>query len=1230
MTRRCLPAVFLVASAFASPAPAHAIAPSVTTGGASISGGSAAILIGSASPGGETTTAWFRYATVSPGTCNDTFGTRAPSSGGAALGDGTSAEMFTESLAGLAPGTRYYFCAIASNATGTAYGSVVSFTTPLPPAVTTSPAQSIGSTSATLRATVNPGGANTTGWFRWATANPGACDDTFGARAPASDGQSFSGGSSTASLSQGIYGLTQGTTYYYCAIATNSEGTSYGAVLSFTTSQPPIVATAPATPVTGTGATLNGSADPAGLATTAWFRYGTVDPRTCDDTFGTRTPSTGGTSIAAGSEPLEFSNAVTGLVPATRYYYCAIARNVLGTSFGAVQSFSTPTTAPLVVTAGTSAATGRGATLHASVNPAGESATGWFRYAAVSPGACNDTFGTRAPSSGGAALGAGTSAQALSQSITGLSPGTTYYYCALSSNSVGATYGAVVSFTTPMAPGAATSPATSITGIGATLQGTVNPNRASTTGWFRYATVNPGTCDDSFGARAPDAGSERTFGAGAGISYHTQSISGLTPGTTYYYCAIASNAEGTSFGEVLSFTTLLPPAVATSAATLLTASSATLNGSANPGGTAATGWFRLGTSSPGACDDAFGTRAPSSGGTTLGAGTAPVDFARAVTGLAPATTYYYCAIAEGLGGKAFGAVQSFTTRASAPTVSNGGISSVTATGATLHATANPGGASTTGWFRYGTVSPGVCSDTFGTRAPSSDGSALGASMGAQAFSHTVSGLSPGTTYYYCPIVSSSEGTAFGWVASFTTPAAPAVTTSPATSIAGTSAGLVGAANPNGASTTGWFRYDTANPGACDDTFGTRAPSSYDYQLGSGSTPVAFSIMATGLAPATTYYYCAIAENAVGKQFGALVQFTTRAAAPTVTTAAPTEVTRDSAVLNGAAIPGGAETTGWFRWSASHPMDCNDTFGTRTPAVRGSALGAGAAPVSFSSAISGLTRGTTYFYCAIAQNSEGMTFGALERFVPGSAAPIVATNEAAGVGGEVATLSGTANPNGRSATGWFRLGDSSPAACDDTFGTRVPASGGVELGAGTAAVAFEESLSSLEPNQTYWYCAAAASVGGATFGDVRVFTTAPVPPQLTTLAAVVGAEGTVTLEGLANPRGIFTTTWFRVGEADPGVCDDTFGTRWPADGGTAVGAGRGAVAFAQDVTGLAPGQYYACALGSNPAGTGAGAVVSFEIPRPSRGRGSGGCGTGAPGQLAAVALGLLALLGRRRR
>ena len=57
------------------------------------------------------------------------------------------------------------------------------------------------------------------------------------------------------------------------------------------------------------------------------------------------------------------------------------------------------------------------AVLSAEANPFGASATGWFRYSTTNPGTCNDTFGTRIPTTGGTALGSGASYVPMSQTV---------------------------------------------------------------------------------------------------------------------------------------------------------------------------------------------------------------------------------------------------------------------------------------------------------------------------------------------------------------------------------------------------------------------------------------------------------------------------------------------------------------------------------------------------------------------------------------------------------------------------------------------------------------------------------------------------------------------------------------------------------------------------------------------------------------------------------------------
>ncbi|MBK8854857.1 MAG: hypothetical protein IPN10_12310 [Saprospiraceae bacterium] len=58
-----------------------------------------------------------------------------------------------------------------------------------------------------------------------------------------------------------------------------------------------------------------------------------------------------------------------------------------------------------------------------------------------------------------------------------------------------------------------------------------------------------------------------------------------------------------------------------------------------------------------------------------------------------------------------------------------------------------------------------------------------------------------------------------------------------------------------------------------------------------------------------------------------------------------------------------------------------------PVSGGTALGSGTASISFSEAITGLSANTTYYYCAIAENPSGLSFGQLLTFTTSQTAPI---------------------------------------------------------------------------------------------------------------------------------------------------------------------------------------------------------------------------------------------------
>jgi hypothetical protein len=102
----------------------------------------------------------------------------------------------------------------------------------------------------------------------------------------------------------------------------------------------PTVTTDPATDITPIGATLHGTADPRGVASSAFFQYGTTK------SYGKKTPVQSA-GVAPGAFPL--SAGVTGLKSSTTYHFRLVAQNADGKVNGPDRSFKTaaPTTTPV-------------------------------------------------------------------------------------------------------------------------------------------------------------------------------------------------------------------------------------------------------------------------------------------------------------------------------------------------------------------------------------------------------------------------------------------------------------------------------------------------------------------------------------------------------------------------------------------------------------------------------------------------------------------------------------------------------------------------------------------------------------------------------------------------------------------------------------------------------------------------------------------------------------------
>jgi hypothetical protein len=234
---------------------------------------------------------------------------------------------------------------------------------------------------------------------------------------------------------------------------------------------------------------------------------------------------------------------------------------------------------------------------------------------------------------------------------------------------------------------AVTIASTAVTGTSAILIGSVNPRGADTQAWFEWGT------DQSLAGAAVTP--TRAMGGGTADVSITEPISGLIPNTTYYFRVVASGAGGTIRGATLSFTTARPPTVTTVGADTTTTQVYVVRGSATPNGSATTAYFEYGTSS---------TLSSSTQTTrqSIGSGQTAVAVTQSLSGLQPSTTYFVRIVATNVGGTSVGTIVSFRTSGPPIIGAEGGqIPPNTCQTIQGGGEANPNGATTQGWFEYG-------------------------------------------------------------------------------------------------------------------------------------------------------------------------------------------------------------------------------------------------------------------------------------------------------------------------------------------------------------------------------------------------------------------------------------------------------------------------------------------------------------------------------------------------
>lgn len=545
---------------------------------------------------------------------------------------------------------------------------------------------------------------------------------------------------------------------------------------------PPSVSTNSVTNVTTSSATLNGSVNANGFSTNVSIDYGT------SSSYGNSVTPTVGATVAANAGASATSVTLTGLACSTTYHFRINGVNAGGTTNGGDTSFTTSNCPGAYANAnfdyesnvsGLSGMGGHGVTQTVS----GE--------VLIASSATDVLIGSQAvpnylgyaipPISGTESLYAGASINGettVSFLLGGSKPfdlksitfkelvstpetitfrsnkGSIDYY--IDANATGilnlsavAQWQGITGFTVTAAPSnfalafdnivlenifsaaptVASNTASSISGTGATLNGTVNGQTSNATVSFDYGT------NTGYGSNVAATTNATAF-AGIGNRASAVALTGLICNTTYHFRVKAVNAGGAAYGDDATFTTGACP--------ITYAVTYNSNG---------------GTGSVPTDSTAY-----SGGATVTVAGNSLTRTGYAFTGWNTAADGSGSAYPAGSGTFSISANTTLYAQwtATAPSATTNSATSITASGATLNGSVNSNGLTTSVSFDYGTTTG------YGTNVAATIGGTVSAGAGSTAVAKSLSGLACNTTYHYRVSGVSTGGTSNGSDTTFTT------------------------------------------------------------------------------------------------------------------------------------------------------------------------------------------------------------------------------------------------------------------------------------------------------------------------------------------------------------------------------------------------------------------------------------------------------------------------------
>jgi LPXTG-motif cell wall-anchored protein len=423
----------------------------------------------------------------------------------------------------------------------------------------------------------------------------------------------------------------------------------------------------------------------------------------------------------------------------------------------------------------------------------------------------------------------------------------------------------------------------------------------------------------------------------------------------------------------------------------------------------------------------------------------------------------------------------------APAVTTEPPTVVLGTSATLNGTVSPKGDTMSYYFEFNTDSTfpdGTTTETIKTDS---------ASVSTLSFSFPMTGLTPGTTYYYRTVGVVTNGLAgdflletvfYGATEQFNSNS-PASPTSPAISCGNQSLNV----SFTSSITSGVDTYEYSVDGGDWQTATlvsviTNPTNSFPINSLLNGTEYSVRIRAFETTDSITGFSSTSVSG-------------TPCGLPDVTTRPATLVESTSATLNGLATSNGAVTTVTFEYKSA--ADCSAVdFSTATSVIATAALSSTATDSTQEKGLTGLIASTKYCYRIKGVNTSGTSLGSTVEFTTGAVTqPLVTTTAATSVTSQTATLNGTGTPNGAETTAKFTYkAESSDFSSGATTTVLTPT-----IGAGSTAMSLTLDLTGLTQSTTYYFKASVSNsnTSGTYIDGVTLSFTTPASTTTTTVA-----------------------------------------------------------------------------------------------------------------------------------